>query len=300
MQTLSEFWIGVDGGGTGTRVRLQHANGSVLSHGHAGPSGLMHGAKAAWSAIDAAINIAFEQANLNRPATANIALGLGLAGVHNPQWAADFIAQDPGYALLVLETDAFTTLLGAHQGKAGAIVALGTGSVGEALLPDQSRREVGGWGFPAGDEASGAWLGLRAVAHAQQTLDGRSAATPFSKAVLAACGGNRASFFAWLSQANQTRYAQLAPIVIHHARSNAAAQEMMRLAGQEAGKIAMALDPSGQLPLALCGGLASAIQAYLPPAILARLVPAHDDAVGGALHLVRSHNTQPQKDTHPC
>ncbi len=293
MQTLPEFWIGVDGGGTGTRVRLQRANGTVLSHGHAGPSGLMHGATAAWSAIDTAINIAFEQANLNRPAAANIALGLGLAGVHNPQWAADFIAQDPGYARLVLETDAFTTLLGAHQGQAGAIVALGTGSVGEALLPDLTRREVGGWGFPAGDEASGAWLGLRAVAHAQQAMDGRCAATSFSDAVLAACGGQRDAFFAWLSQANQTRYAQLAPMVIDYAHNNDAAQEMMRLAGQEAGKIAMALDPSGQLPLALCGGLASAIQAYLPAPILARLVPAHDDAVGGALLLIRRHRKTP-------
>jgi glucosamine kinase len=312
MQTMIEFWIGVDGGGTGTRVRLQHVNGTVLSHGSAGPSGLMHGSVAAWRAIDAAINSAFERASLSRPPAAKIALGLGLAGVHNPQWASEFITHDPGYALLALETDAFTTLLGAHQGQAGAIVALGTGSVGEALLPDQSRREVGGWGFPVGDEASGAWLGLRAVGHTQQTLDGRAERSDFSEAIFAACGGSRPALFGWLSQANQTRYAELAPIVIAHASHNSTAQAIMRAAGQEAGKIASALDPSGKLPLALCGGLAKPMQAWLPATILARLVPAHDDATGGAIHLIRLRLSPPtmpsplistllpQKDAQPC
>lgn len=312
MQTLTEFWIGVDGGGTGTRVRLQRANGEVLGHGHAGPSGLMHGSKAAWGSVDTAIDMAFQQAGLIRPAAANIALGLGLAGVHNREWAAEFMAHDPGYALLALETDAFTTLLGAHQGQPGAIVALGTGSVGEALLPDHTRREVGGWGFPAGDEASGAWLGLRAMSHTQQTLDGRSARSDFSEAIFAACGGSRNALFGWLSQANQTRYAQLAPIVIEHASHNRAAQEIMRAAGHEAGKIASALDPTGQLPLAFCGGLAKPMQAYLPASILARLTPAQDDAVGGALHLIRlrlsaslmssqpASTVQHQEDTLPC
>ncbi|MEN9865759.1 MAG: hypothetical protein RL748_1349 [Pseudomonadota bacterium] len=284
---MIEFWIGVDGGGTGTRVRLQRANGEVLGHGSAGPSGLAHGIAAAWAAIESGIAAAFEHACLSRPGNAKMALGLGLAGVHNKQWAAEFIAHDPGYAMLVLETDAFTTLLGAHQGQPGAIVALGTGSVGEVLLENGQRREVGGWGFPVGDEASGAWLGLRAVAQTQQALDGRSRPTRFSDAVLAACGGSKNALFAWLSQANQTRYAQLAPLVLEYASSDAAALEIMRAAGQEAGKIALALDPAGQLPLALCGGLASAMQTYLPPAVLTRLVPAHDDAVGGALHLIR-------------
>ena len=46
--------------------------------------------------------------------------------------------------------------------------SLGTGSVGEIKLADGRHVEVGGWGFPAGDEASGAWMGLRAINHVQQ------------------------------------------------------------------------------------------------------------------------------------
>lgn len=53
------------------------------------------------------------------------------------------------------------------------VVELGTGSVGGALLTNGRKLSVGGWGFPSGDEGSGAWLGLRAAQLAQQALDGR-------------------------------------------------------------------------------------------------------------------------------
>jgi glucosamine kinase len=294
---MINYWIGVDGGGTATRVRLQRANGECLGMAETGPSGLIHGIPSAWeailAAIDGAFNSTFSSAALPRPSNAEIALGLGLAGVHNHQWAAEFIAfesaQNQRFGALALDTDAFTALLGAHQGQPGAIITLGTGSVGEALLENQTRRVVGGWGFPAGDEASGAWMGLRAIGCAQQAQDGRAYPTDFTQAVLNACGGNREALFVWLENANQTRYAQLAPIVLEYAGRDAAAQQIVHRAALEMAKLIYALDPSRSLPLALCGGLAGAMLRYLPTAIRVRLVAAKDDAVGGALILLRRH-----------
>ena len=69
-------------------------------------------------------------------------------------------------------------LLGAHEGRPGAIVAAGTGSVGEALRRDGLRVAVGGWGFPVGDEGSGAWLGLRAMRETHRAIDGRARRRP--------------------------------------------------------------------------------------------------------------------------
>ncbi|MDC2890653.1 hypothetical protein [Psychrosphaera algicola] len=43
------------------------------------------------------------------------------------------------------------------------MVALGTGSVGARLDKNGKEHYVGGWGFPIGDEASGAKLGFNAV-----------------------------------------------------------------------------------------------------------------------------------------
>jgi glucosamine kinase len=284
---MVEYMVGVDGGGTGTRARVERPDGTQSGRGSAGPSGLAFGVGNAWVAVLNAVNQAFVDAGVARPALVRIAVGLGLAGVHNRQWAVEFAEKNPGFGEIEVETDAFCTLLGAHQGKSGAIIAIGTGSVGEALLADGTRREVGGWGFPSGDEASGAWLGLRAVNHIQRVLDGRRPSSDFARSVIALCGGDRNGLFAWLATANQTTYAQLAPVVIKYAASDEVARGMMIEAGNEIAEVAAALDPSGRLPIALCGGLAAPMRDYLPEQLRARAVNPHADAAAGALQLIR-------------
>jgi glucosamine kinase len=286
---MIEFLIGVDGGGSGTRVRLARADGHLLGEGQAGPSGLLHGIKNAWAAVEEAIARAFDAAGLALPPRERIAIGLGLAGVHNKQWAGNFVAANPGYAAVALETDAFTTVLGAHAGQPGAIIALGTGSVGEILHADGRRHEVGGWGFPAGDEAGGAWIGMKAINHIQQVLDGRVPGSAFADAVVAACGGNRDRIQVWLANASQTSYAQLARLVLQHAAENATARAILQEAGRQVALIAHGLDPSGTLPIALCGGLGEPLRDYLPPALLQRIVPPKGDSAAGGLRLIQQH-----------
>ncbi|HEV7815514.1 MAG TPA: BadF/BadG/BcrA/BcrD ATPase family protein [Janthinobacterium sp.] len=293
---MIEYLIGVDGGGSGTRVRLARADGTELAQGQGGPSGLMHGIESAWKAVATALAQAFGAAALPQPPLGAMAIGLGLAGVHNRQWAASFTDNNPGYAAVALGTDGLTTLLGAHQGQPGTIVALGTGSVGEALYADGGRHEVSGWGFPAGDEASGAWIGLRAIGHIQHVIDGRAEANPFAAAVIAACGGRRDAIQDWLAAANQTAYAQLARLVLEYGPTQAPARAILDEAGRQAALIAHALDPSGTLPVALCGGLAEPLRPYMPAQLLQRVVPAHGDSAAGALRLIRNH----LKEHAPC
>jgi glucosamine kinase len=286
---MIEYFIGVDGGGTGTRIRLATAAGAELAQARGGPSGLAHGIANAWQSIGDAVCKAFAQAGIDQPPLAAVAIGLGLAGVHNKLWAAQFTAANPGYGALRLETDGYTTLIGAHGGEPGAIVAIGTGSVGQALLPNGEQREVGGWGFPAGDEASGGWIGLRAINHIEQVLDGRKPASAFAQALTDACGGGRDAIQVWLGQATQTGYAQLAPIVIAHAALDATARGFLLDAGFEVAAIAQALDPSGTLPLALCGGLGAPLRPFLPPELLARSRAPRGDAASGARQMIEQH-----------
>nr|WP_315216857.1 BadF/BadG/BcrA/BcrD ATPase family protein [uncultured Duganella sp.] len=292
---MIEFLIGVDGGGSGTRVRLARADGVELANGASGPSALSHGIAGAWAAVEDAAAKAFAAAGLRFPARSSIAIGLGLAGVHNRAWAAEFVAANPGYAHLALESDGYTTVLGAHAGQPGAIIALGTGSVGEVKTADGRHIEMGGWGFPAGDEASGAWMGLRAANHLQQVLDGRMPDNAFAADVAQACGAAqdmdaaqaRDTVQNWLAQATQTRYAQLAPVVLRHGESDPTAQAILLEAGREVERLANALDPSGALPIALCGGLGAPLRPYLPAAVLARSVTAQGDSSAGALRLIQ-------------
>lgn len=294
-QTQYTYLIGIDGGGTKTHARVERMDGTLVAIGNSGPSGLTYGSDKAWLAIISAINDAFQQAEIAQPPYVQIAIGLGLAGVNNKQWCLEFSAHHPGFGAMVVDTDAFTTLLGAHQGQPGAIVTIGTGSVGQALFADGRRCEVGGWGFPSGDEASGGWIGLCAINHTQHVLDGRAATGSLSQAIIAFCGGsdahsnsdNRDCIFAWQSQASQNTYAQLAPLVVSHAAQDPAAHHILLQAGQEIAHITHALDPAQQLPLALCGGLAKALTPYLPTSLQARALTPQADPASGALFLIQ-------------
>ncbi|MCA8275961.1 ATPase [Burkholderia sp. AU30280] len=277
------FAIGIDGGGTGTRAVLADRHGRELAQGRGGPSGLGLGIERAWASIGAACADAFTQAGFAFE-WSQCALGCGLAGVNNAAWLAAFRAQAPLDALAV-ESDAYTTVVGAHGGAPGLIVALGTGSIAAALDASGACRIAGGFGFPSGDEASGAWLGVRALAYAQQALDGRAPRDAFANALLAETGAqDRDALVQWSCDANQTIYARLAPIVLAH-RSHPVAGALIAQAGDEIGKMIDALDPQQALPVALCGGLADALAPAVPARHAARLRAPLDDSAHGALRL---------------
>src|SRR5258708_25764335 len=139
------YLIGVDGGGTGTRVVLATADGRELAQGSAGPSGLGLGVERAWDSILAASTEAFERAGVAAD-WSHCVLGCGLAGVNNRDWLAAFRAKAPSLAELAIESDAYTTLLCAHDGEPGVIVALGTGSVAAVLNRDGASPSVNAYG----------------------------------------------------------------------------------------------------------------------------------------------------------
>jgi glucosamine kinase len=280
------FLIGIDGGGTGTRVVLGDAEGRELAQAASGPSGLGLGIERAWQAIQAGCKEAFSRADI-APDWSRCVLGCGLAGVNNRDWLAAFRAQAPNLAGLAVESDAYTTLLGAHGGAHGVIVALGTGSVAAVLDGADEWRLASGFGFPSGDEASGAWLGLRLIVHAQQALDGRVPFDALAQALLERVGAHdRDGLVVWLCEANQTAYASLAPVVFEHI-SHPHAARLLAEAGTEIGKIIAALDPLGALPVALCGGLGGPLREYVPQQYQARLRPPLADSAHGALYLAQ-------------
>jgi glucosamine kinase len=287
------FLVGVDGGGSGTRARLQDRQGHTLGEGAAGPSGLGQGVAQAWRHVEQAIAVAFGSAGLALPAPDQIALGLGLAGASVAEQRAAFLAVDPGYAACVLDTDAVTQLIGAHGGRPGLVVAAGTGSVAAARYADGRVRLAGGWGFPVGDEGSGAWLGLRAMQHAQTVLDGRASAGWLSAAVLAASGPEPAAVQAWCAHAGQHAYAQLAPLVFAAAaQADAFAEALLQQAAAELALLVPALQ-SGEssgllLPIVMRGSVGESLAARWPDTLRARLVPPRGDSADGALQLLRA------------
>ncbi len=286
------FLIGVDGGGTGTRVRIADRSGRLLAQGSAGPSALGQGVEAAWEHILSAIQAAFHSVGQSTPSWSECAMGAGLSGISNLPRRDRFLVMNPGFARIALESDAYTALLAAHGGRPGAMVASGTGSVGEVLYANGVRKQVGGWGFPVGDEGSGAWLGLRAMAHAQAAIDGRASPGPLAARIHHQCGCRREDLQQWCTRSAQFEYAQLAQLVFACADNDPFADALLARAAQAIEDMALALDPSASLPLAIFGSVGRVLLPRLTSATQARCVESERDAAHGALTLIQ-HSLNP-------
>ena len=288
-----DYVIGVDGGGTGTRVRVARPDGTLLAQGAAGPSALGQGVDSAWRQILLAVTTAFNSGGIAFPDVSRCVLAAGLSGSGHKPWREDFLALNPGFASVLVESDGYTMLIGAHSGKSGVMVTAGTGSIAEALYADGSRREVGGWGFPVGDEGSGAWLGLRAMAHTHAAQDGRMPQGALARKILDHCGGSAEALLAWCADARQFKYAQLALLVFEAAEEelqpDPVAQALLNEAARALEFLADVLDPESQLPVAVCGSVGQRLQRRLSNALQSRcVVPAHD-ASHGALMLAMNY-----------
>lgn len=293
MESTYKYFIGVDGGGSGTRVIVAGANMVPVAMAEGAPSALGQGIEKAWRSILDTLAQAFANGKIPAPMLSECAIGLGLSGANNIIWKNEFYFRNPGFKKIIIDTDGFTTLLGAHLGAPGVIVAVGTGSVGMVLKSNGERENVSGWGFPSGDEASGAWLGLRACALTQKTIDGRRINSPLSVAVQNFCGKTPEAFLGWLGNAHQNAFATLAPLVFQSASSDSEAFSLLEKAGLEIAQMVNTLDPKAELPLSICGRLGEALIPYLPEDIKKRNQKALGDSTLGALHLVAK--LSPQK-----
>lgn len=280
------YLIGIDGGGTGTRARLASREGKVLGFGAAGPSGLAQGIDQAWTHIGQAIVAAFADAGLAPAPLQACALGLGLAGAHLGSRAQAFVDAAPAYGMVALDTDGYTALLGAHDGRPGALLAAGTGSIGEAWHLDGRHRFVSGFGFGVGDEGSGAWLGLEAMRVAQQAEDGRRPAGALARAVWAVTGPGREDLLAWCAKAGQHEYAQLAPLVFETEATDPLSAQLLARAVHELEAVVQAMDPDGALPLAISGSIGLRLASRFSGIIQARCVKPVGDSADGALRLI--------------
>jgi glucosamine kinase len=285
---MVDYLIGVDGGGSGTRVLVHCLHGEAVGTGEAGPSALQQGIPQAWDNLLLAMRRGFEAAGLAVPDRQRCALGAGLSGVSHSPWRDAFLAGDPGFAALELETDSFTLLMGAHGGQPGVVLIAGTGSIAEALRADGTRATVGGWGFRVDDEGSGGWLGLQALRHGLAAFDGRANPGPLARRVWMHCGDEREALQQWCGTAGQFECAQLARAVFDCEGSDPAAARLLEQATVALEELALAIDPRGRLPLAVAGSIGERLAPRMRPFVRSRIVPARSGPLEGALMLARA------------
>lgn len=278
--------LGVDGGGTKCRARLADCEGRILGEGVAGPANVRFGLDESFSAVRKAADQCLEQAGLSYRDHRIVAC-LALAGASDSTDIAGARSYPHRFLEAIFTTDARAACVGAHAGRDGGIIIVGTGTIGWAIRAEQDIR-VGGWGFPVSDEGSGAWLGCEALRRVLCARDGLIRWSSLLNCIFDRFGCDPHAIVRWMSTAHPRDFASLAPMIVEHAsQDDHVARELLRLAAGHIDVIAARLIELGTLRLSLMGGLAPAIAPLLSDQVKSALVPPAGDALSGALRLAR-------------
>ena len=289
MQT--EFLLGVDGGGTGCRARLSESSGVILGEGSAGPANIRFGLEQSFAAVLEAGMQCLYQAGLSYGDLERTIACLALAGATEPTELAKVRARMLPFRKTVITTDAHAACVGAHGGRDGGIVIIGTGSVGWARIRGRDHR-VGGWGFPISDEGSGAWLGCEAVRRALWAQDGRIGWTGLLRALFAEFQSDPHAIVRWMTDARPADFGAFAPLIIEHAsRGDPIGRELVSIAAHHIDALAARLLGSGADRLCLVGGLAPHVEPWLAGETKLHLVAPEGDALTGALQLAQAESS---------
>jgi glucosamine kinase len=262
---MTQIVIGVDGGGSKTRVIVADEHGTTITD-VAGPGSAVRPGQAEASAQVIAATVRDALASCEMTHVTPAVLCAGIAGVgreveRQALWQA-LAAMDLATEI-VIHTDFSIALDDAFVEGPGILLIAGTGSVAFGRGPSGTTARCGGWGPIAGDEGGGAWIGRRALSIVTSAADGREPATALTGAVLTAAQvDDVADLVGWAAQASPATLASLAPVVFSVAdggdlRANAlitlAVEELMlhirSLARQLFG------DERAAIPVALTGGI---------------------------------------------
>ena len=279
-----EYWVGVDGGASTVRLRVEDRFGRVVGAGQRGPGSLTVGAESAAQQIGLALDEALAGTGAS---IGDCRIACALAGhrnVREREKLQDLLADARA---LILVSDAYAALLGAHGGKIGAMVIVGTGSSALRLDRLWTVTQYGGWGPAGGDEGSGSWIGREAVRRSLRARD-EDRGGALVESVLIALGETHEAILGWLGSADAAKFGTLAPIVIEHAeRGDELAETLLCEAAAEIGRLVRLSSRDGEIQTALLGGLADTIAGRLDETVRAMLVPARADAIEGALMIAR-------------
>ncbi len=281
------YYLGIDAGGSKCRARLTDKSGTILGQGLSGPSNVRIGISETFKVLEQSYMQAITEAKLNIQKVANIHAVIGIAGLGRKGAKDALLAQPFPFKSTTVCGDGFIANIGAHSGKDGGIVIIGTGSIAVGHVSDKDII-IGGYGFPASDEGSGAYIGLQAIRMTLRASDGRQPHSPMTDDVYKNYNHQTKAIVEWMDKASATDYAALAPLVVKAAEAgDVNARVIMQRAATHIEAMVRGLYEQGVPRCSLMGGLSEHIKPWLPSDIRQEITEPEGDALDGALLLAR-------------
>ena len=217
------LFLGIDGGGTKTKVAIIDEQKNLIYEGLSGPSSIdTVNNKTTLKALQDALNPFFEK----HPNTILKACFAGLGGVSkesHKELLRNLLTLIPGVTnktKVTAGSDMENALASGLFEDEGMVLIVGTGSVAYGRNKKGETHKAGGLGYKEGDAGSAYDLGLKAIQASARALDYRYDMTPFTKEVIDTLKfkePNDVIDFMEENRENRTLVASLAPIVTKHA-----------------------------------------------------------------------------------
>lgn len=207
---LKRFFVGVDGGGSSTRVIIASEDGTICGIGKAaGSNPNDRGVAAAASSLQSAFSAAWGKAGIAPRPLDSVFLGIAGSTTFRKQASlaplVDWIPLAAG-AHLEVDNDLRIALAGGLSGRPGIVVIAGTGSAGYGRNAHGQTWQAGGWGSLLDDLGSGYWLGLGGLKALIQAYDGRGSSTVLEKTILPELGlRNAVDIPSWIKKLESPR-----------------------------------------------------------------------------------------------
>jgi N-acetylglucosamine kinase-like BadF-type ATPase len=234
-----KLYLGIDGGGTKTKVIIIDKFGKIVFENTSGPSSI--------DTVDSFttmnnIRIAIDPFIDKYPECAFNGVFAGLGGIvfsEDCQMVETLIRQLPQViptTFLRARNDMHNALYSSDHFDSGMTLICGTGMVAFGLKGELTFKS-GGWGFKEGELGSGYHLGREAIRCCIRAFDGRYRLNAFTKEIASAIGLTKASDIIAIMEdyyGQRTKTASLAPIVTKHANlGNKQAEKICDLATAE-------------------------------------------------------------------
>lgn len=288
MSSNTPFIVGIDGGGTQCRATLFDPNGTPIARAKSGPANVARDFSTAKNSIIDAVSLVLSRNGENNHSPLDhVAVFAGLAGAQVQSAKQQIDDWQHPFASFQSVTDLHASTIGAHEGRNGAVLIVGTGSCAAALT-NGSLRQFGGHGFLLGDKGSGAWLGLSAVKKTLIALDGvgTKVDSTFTLPILNALKVESTyEIVSLMSNQNPAFFATLAPLVIELAEADQqTAKNIIKKGAKYLSAIATQAIEHSNGNICLMGGVSQRIRPWLDNQVQAAIVePLHSAEWGAVL-----------------
>jgi N-acetylglucosamine kinase-like BadF-type ATPase len=270
--------LGIDAGGTQTRWALAAPDGAIVAEGTvAGLSALQMGAAAGRDTVRATFaELAGDVLQHGAPARAWAGLtGFGGDSELLQRWLAELLHIAPEQIHLCGDME--IAYRASFQPGEGYLVYAGTGSIGAFIDEAGQFHRAGGRGVVLDDGGGGFWIAREALRHVWRNEDERPGCwrdSPMAQAVFDYVGGSDWAYSRqFIYGQERGAVGKLALVVAATAERDPAAAAILRAAGLELARLALALiGRFGARPVAL-SGRAAALHPVIPETLRAALPP---------------------------